>query len=175
LTKGQWRDILPIMRRREIVIGLIILAVVAGAIVWIRRTRTQEEPLPTPSIEEKIERTFNLEIPEDVERADLNDVTGGTGSGIATRKYESGRFSHTVLADLPDPTAGYFYEGWLVRGKEGDANFAFISTGRMRVAKGGYLLEFTSSTDYSAYNGVVVTLERVDDKKPETHILEGSF
>ncbi|KKU04221.1 MAG: hypothetical protein UX88_C0002G0036 [Candidatus Woesebacteria bacterium GW2011_GWC2_47_16] len=163
------------MRRREIVIGLIILAVVAGAIVWIRRTRTQEEPLPTPSIEEKIERTFNLEIPEDVERADLNDVTGGTGSGIATRKYESGRFSHTVLADLPDPTAGYFYEGWLVRGKEGDANFAFISTGRMRVAKGGYLLEFTSSTDYSAYNGVVVTLERVDDKKPETHILEGSF
>lgn len=175
MTKGQWRDILPIMRRREIVIGLIILAVVAGAIVWIRRTRTQEEPLPTPSIEEKIERTFNLEIPEDVERADLNDVTGGTGSGIATRKYESGRFSHTVLADLPDPTAGYFYEGWLVRGKEGDANFAFISTGRMRVAKGGYLLEFTSSTDYSAYNGVVVTLERVDDKKPETHILEGSF
>lgn len=163
------------MRTRDIVIGLIILAVVAGAIVWIRRARTTQEPLPTPSIEEKIEKTFNLEIPEDVERADLNDVSGGTGSGIATRKYESGRFTHALLADLPDPVPGTFYEGWLVRGKEGEANFAFISTGRMGVAKGGYLLEFTSSTDYSAYNGVVVTLERVDDKKPEKHILEGSF
>ena len=175
MTKSYWRDILPIMRTREIVIGLIILAVVAGAIVWIRRARTTPEPLPTPSIEEKIEKTFNLEIPEDVERADLNDVTEGTGSGIATRKYENGRFSHTVLADLPDPTAGYFYEGWLVRGKEGETNFAFISTGRMRVAKGGYLLEFNSSTDYSSYSGAVVTLEKVDDKKPEAHILEGSF
>ncbi|MBI2066359.1 anti-sigma factor [Candidatus Woesebacteria bacterium] len=163
------------MRTRDIVIGLIILAVIAGAIVWIRRTRTQEEPLPTPSIEEKIEKTFNLEIPDDVERADLRDVSGGTGSGIATRKYQGGTFTHAVLADLPDPAAGYFYEGWLVRGKEGEANFAFISTGRMRVAKGGYLLEFNSSTDYSPYSGVVVTLERVDDRKPETHILEGSF
>lgn len=175
MTKGQRRDILPVMRTKDILIGLVILAVVAGAIVWLRRTRTTPEPLPTPSIEEKIEKTFNLEIPEDVERADLNDVSGGTGSGIATRKYDGGRFTHAVLADLPDPVAGYFYEGWLVRGKEGDANFAFISTGKMRVAKGGYLLEFNSSTDYSAYSGVVVTLERVDDKKPETHILEGSF
>ena len=163
------------MRTREIVIGVIILAVVAGAIVWIRRAKTAQEPLPTPSIEEKIEKTFNLEIPEDVERADLNDVTGGTGSGIATRKYASGRFTHALLADLPEPASGTFYEGWLVRGKEGEANFAFISTGRMRVAKGGYLLELTSSTDYSDYKGVVVTLERVDDKKPEAHILEGSF
>ena len=163
------------MRTREIVIGLIILAVVAGAIVWIRRARTTPEPLPTPSIEEKIEKTFNLEIPDDVERADLRDVSGGTGSGIATRKYESGRFTHAVLADLSDPTLGTFYEGWLVKGKEGDANFAFVSTGRLRVAKGGYLLEFTSSVDYSPYNGVVITLERVDDKRPEVHILEGSF
>ena len=175
MTKSYWRDILPIMRTREIVIGLIILAVVAGAIVWIRRARTAQEPLPTPSIEEKIEKTFNLEIPDDVERADLRDVSGGTGSGIATRKYESGRFTHAVLADLSDPTLGTFYEGWLVKGKEGDANFAFVSTGRLRVAKGGYLLEFTSSVDYSPYNGVVITLERVDDKRPEVHILEGSF
>lgn len=151
------------------------MAVVAGAIVWIRRARTTPAPLPTPSIEEKIERTFNLEIPDNLERADLRDVSGGTGSGIATRKYEGGRFTHAALADLSDPAVGYFYEGWLVRGKEGDANFAFISTGKMRVAKGGYLLEFNSSTDYSTYSGVVVTLERVDDKKPEAHILEGSF
>ncbi|MFZ5933200.1 MAG: anti-sigma factor [Patescibacteria group bacterium] len=162
------------MRTRDIVIGLIILALTAGAIVWVRRPKAPQ-PTPTPSIEEKIEKTFNFEIPEDVDRAELKDVSGGTGSGIATRKYENGKFSHTVLADLLDPTPGTFYEGWLVRGKEGDANFASISTGALRVAKGGYILEFESAKDYSDYQGVVITLEKVSDSKPETHILEGSF
>lgn len=164
------------MKARDIVIGLIILAVLAGAIVAIRRARAPKTvPSPTPSIEQQLEKSFNFEIPDDVERADLRDVSGGTGSGIATRKYEAGRFSHTVLADLSDPSVGSFYEGWLVRGKEGDSNFAYISTGKLRIAKGGYLLEFESGKDYSEYKGVVVTLEKVDDKKPETHALEGSF
>lgn len=176
MTNRKGRVIFRVMKARDIVIGLIILAVVAGAIVAIRRARAPKTvPTPTPSIEQQLEKSFNFEIPDDVERADLRDVSGGTGSGIATRKYEAGRFSHTVLTDLPDPSAGTFYEGWLVRGKEGDSNFAFISTGKMRIAKGGYLLEFESGKDYSEYKGVVITLERVDDKKPETHILEGSF
>ncbi len=164
------------MKGRDIVIGLIILAVLAGAIVAIRRTRTPKPlPLATPSVEEKIEKTFNFEIPEDVEKAELNDVSGGTGSGIATRKYQSGRFSHAVLADLTDPEVDGYYEGWLVRGNEGDANFAYVSTGKMRIAKGGYLLEFESNKDYSDYKKVVITLEKINDGKPETHILEGSF
>jgi len=175
LTKVLLSDILPIMRTRDIVIGLVILAALALAIVLIRKAANKEEALPAPSIEEKIEKSFNFEIPEDVERTDLTDVSGGTGSGIATRKYESGRFTHAVLADLPEPAAGTFYEGWLVRGKEGDANFAYILTGSLRIAKGGYLLEFESSRDYSDYSFVVVTLEKVNDQKPETHILEGSF
>jgi len=62
-----------------------------------------------------------------------------------------------------------------VRGRQGDENFAYISTGRLTLAKGGYMLEFESSRDYSEYSEVVVTLEAVDDKKPEKHILEGSF
>ena len=52
---------------------------------------------------------------------------------------------------------------------------SLISTGRLRIAKGGYLLEFQSSTDYSSYDNAVVTLERVADSVPEEHILEGSF
>lgn len=164
------------MNRRDIVIGLIVLLVVIGLIYWTRRPKTPSiTTTPTPSTESKLEDAFKLTIPEDVDKAELKDVSGGTGSGIATRKFESGRFEHMVLADLPDPATGTFYEGWLVRGKEGGADFAFISTGRMRIAKGGYLLEFNSSKDYSDYKGVIVTSEKVDDKKPEKHILEGSF
>jgi len=157
------------VKARDIVIGLVILAVLAGAIYFIRRPRQRLEELPTPSTEEKIKESFNLEIPEDVDKAQLKDVSGGSGSGMATRSFEGGKFKHMVLADLPDPAAGTFYQGWLV--KDGD----LFSTGKMRIAKGGWILEFESSVDYSDYNQVVVTQESVDDETPETHILEGEF
>ena len=109
------------MNRRDIVIALVILAVVAGVVYLRGKDASEEEiqPVQTLSVEDKIEEAFNLEIPEDVERAELSDVVGGTSSGIATRKLENGGFKHSVLADLPDPSSSEFYEGWLVKG-EGD-------------------------------------------------------
>lgn len=169
--------------RRNVVIGLIALAIFAGIVYWYQRARkaSQLPVSPQPTFEETFEDRFNIQVPEDVDKAELRDVSGGDASGLATRNYlpaqagEARRFTHSVLADLPDPPTGSFYEGWLVRGKEGDENFAFISTGKMRLAKGGYILEFESGKDYSLYSGVIVTLERLDDIKPEKHILEGSF
>lgn len=166
------------MNRRDIVIGLIIFALL-GAFIYFRQKRIQDEEqlkLPqTLSVEDKIEEAFRLEIPEDVDKAELKDISGGNASGIATRKVEDERFTHTILADLPDPEEGSFYEGWLVRGEEGEDDFSFISTGKMKVAKGGYLLEFDSGNDFSDYSKVVVTLEKVADINPERHILEGEF
>ena len=129
------------MNRRDIITGVIILVLVVAGVLWFRNRSTKEVIVPTKT-QENIERSFNLTIPDDVETADLVDVSGGDGSAIATRKYENGTFSHMVLADLADPAGGSFYEGWLVRGKMGDSNFAYISTGKLRMAKGGYLLEF---------------------------------
>ncbi len=163
------------MNRRDIIVGVVVLILIVGAFSWIKRSKTSNVYVGNPVVEEKIEKSFNLSIPDDLDRAELKDVSGGNGSGIATRKYEGGKFTHMILADLPDSLGGTFYEGWLVRGKMGDANFAYISTGKLLMAKGGYLLEFVSASDYSDYKMVVVTLEKVNDKTPETHVLEGSF
>lgn len=158
------------MKRRDIIIGVVVLAgLVAVVYFFSHRSKETITQLPEPTTEERIEETFKVEIPDDVDKAELTDVTGGTSSGIATRKYENGVYTHTVLADLPDSTSGEFYEGWLVMGDK------FFSTGRMRVAKGGYLLEYTSKTDYSDYNEVVITLEGTADTTPEKHVLEGNF
>lgn len=166
------------MKAKGIVNILLILAVVFGVYYFFFRAETPDilpETEMTQEEERQFEDAFNLEIPDDIEKILLEDVTGGDTMAIATREYEGGLFSHTVLADLSDPLPGTFYEGWLVIGEPGDANFHFISTGKMRVAKGGYLLEFESSTDYSDHLGVVITLEEVFDATPEKHILEGSF
>ena len=114
---------------------------------------------------------MNIDVPEGVDRANLKDVTGGDGTGVATREMVNGKFVHSVIAALPDPTPGTFYEGWLINPDTGDT----ISTGRFRIAKGGFILDFTSSKDLTDHKQVLVTLEKVDDNNPETHMLEGSF
>lgn len=157
------------MKRRDIVIGLLVLVVLAGVVYWARRPKTVQQVEIEPSTEQKLEESFKIQIPEDVDKAELSDVSGGNSSGIATRKFESGKFTHALLADLPDPESGKFYQGWLIKGDE------TVSTGRLTMAKGGYLLEFESSTDYSDYKRVWITLEETSDATPEKHILEGSF
>ena len=114
------------MRTRDIVTGLIVLALIVGGIFWVKKTKTQKEALTvtTPGVEEKILDTFNgLTIPRDTEKTELKDVSGGNGAGIATREM--------VLADLPDPTDSQYYQVW-VDGK---------LLGTMRIAKGGFLFE----------------------------------
>jgi len=163
--------ILRIMRKKDILTGLIVVLVIAGVIFAVRRAKTPKLLVtPTPSTEESIENSFNLTIPEDVDKVDLKAVSDVEGMGIATKKFKDGKFSHTVLADLPDPSDNMFYEGWLSN-TSGDS----VSTGKMRLAKGGYILEFESAKDYSQYNKVTVTLEKTFDKVPEKRILEGSF
>ena len=157
------------MKRRDIVIGLLVLVVLAGVVYWARRPKEVLRVETEPSVEQKIEDSFKLQIPDDVDKSELSDVSGGNSSGISTRKYENGKFTHSVLADIPDPESGEFYQGWLVKGDD------IVSTGRLTITKGGYLLEFESVTDYSDHKGIWVTLEEKSDTTPEKHILEGSF
>lgn len=162
------------MKGKEVLIGFAVVAILIGAIVLVRSKKTPKAPqVPTnlPSVEEKIEGAFNLTIPEDVAKIELSAVGDVSGSGIATRKYEAGKFSHMVLADLPDPAeAGSFYQGWLVKGDDN-----YLATGELRVAKGGYLLEFVYPTDLSSYRKVIISLEKVLGQKPTQVVLEGSF
>jgi hypothetical protein len=158
------------MNRKDIVIGLAILALLAAIVFWVRRPKTNSLQLPQPtSVEQQMEEKFNLQIPENLEKAELSDISGGTSSGIATREYKDGKFTLTVLADLPDLSGGKFYQAWLINGDK------TISAGQLTFAKGGYLLNFSSNTDYSSYNSVVITSENKLDIIPETHVLEGSF
>lgn len=166
------------MKTRDIVIGAIVLVVLISGVLIIKRAKNRAAllPTPTPSIQERVQKTFNgLVIPTDRENTDLTAVGGAEGIGVASRKYSGGTYSITVMADLPEPKSGYFYQAWIVRGSTGDSDFSYISTGALRLAKGGYISDFTSSKDYSGYKKVVVTLEKISDNTPESHVLEGSF
>ncbi len=164
--------------RKDLIIGAVILVGLLIVIIWSRRNQELaiSTPTPFPTIsEEELEKDFNLDIPDNIDKANLSDVSGGTGLGLATRDFANSTFTVTVLGDLPEPQAGYFYQAWAVRGNEGQTNYAQVSLGKMRVAKGGWLLDFQSKVDYSDYSKVVVSLEKTFDQKMEMKVLEGSF
>jgi len=170
------------MQRQRLFGALILLLVGVGLVFYLRGGEKKEEgkvgeedKVQVEEVTRDLSRQLGVTVPEDVERITLSDVSGGSATGLATRKYESGVYEHTVLAALPDPLQGTFYEGWLVRGKEGDGNYSVVSTGKMRISKSGYLLDFSSSKDLTDHPQVLVTLETRDDGKPEKHMLEGNF
>lgn len=144
------------------------LLLVAAVLILVMGRGKQETP-QTPTQEEQAAGE------EQIQEIALSDVTGGTSQGTAQRLFAQGLFLHGVEAQLPDVPAGQFYEGWLVRGEQGNTDFQFVSTGKMEKQESTWTLLFTSQTDYTAYNGVVITRETTDDGEPEVHILEGSF
>jgi hypothetical protein len=166
------------MKRQDIIFGLIVLVILAGVIYVRQRSQRPVEETRVPetlSSEETFEDKFNIQIPDDVDKAELKDVSGGSGSGIATRKFENNIFKHSVLVDLPNPEQGSFYEAWLIKGEEGSGDFSAISTGKLRLAKGGWTLDFQGANDLSDHSKVVVSLEKTFDKTIESKVLEGSF
>lgn len=162
------------MKTKDFVVWLIILLIVLGAYFFIKKTKKSELqaiPYPTPSVEDRVSVKFGgLTIPNDLDKAELKGVADKDALGIATRKYSNGKFVLTVLGDLAEPKAGYFYEAWLLGN-----NKELVSLGTLRQAKGGYLVDFTSSKDYSSLDSIFVTVEKKHDVTPEEHVLEGSF
>jgi len=117
--------------------------------------------------------SMNFEVPEDADRATLKDVSGGESIGVATRQEsEEGGRTYSLLAALPDPSSGEFYEGYMMESGEDDE----VYLGKLRKAKGGWLLEYEGQSSLLESNPkVVITLEKVDDETPETKVLEGAF
>lgn len=167
-----------IMKGRDIVIALLILLLLGGLIYWRQRGNGTEElkvPEVQSSVEDSLEDKFKLEVPDDAEKTELKDVSGGNASGLFSTKYENNKLTGSVLADLPTPAAGEYYEVWVEKGDRGSDGYTAISIGRLVSAKGGYMLNLNSTSDYTANDKVLITLEKTSDKTPEKTILEGSF
>ncbi|HCR35925.1 hypothetical protein A2130_00165 [Candidatus Woesebacteria bacterium GWC2_33_12] len=152
--------------RKDILVGLVIVVVVVLGVLLFKKLKTAKvlsTPVPQEiSFKNDIEDSFKFDIPDNVKTTELKDVSGSNGRGIAT--------STEVLADIEDPVTGYFYEAWL----QGSNNQDLISLGKLRIAKGGWLLEYEGSK-YPEYKKIIISLEKVFDSNLEKRILEGTF
>ncbi len=118
--------------------------------------------------------TTEVAISEGALETLLEPVAGTHGSGTATSDVTDGRFQHVVVATLPEPPEGYFYEGWLIRSRP----FDFFSTGRFiqHADDLKWYLVWDSPEDKRDFKKVIVTLEPDDgDEAPSEHVLEGAY
>jgi hypothetical protein len=164
------------MERRDIVIGLVILLVLAGIVYWVARPKQTpiEDIEPSPSIEEQLEEQFNTEVPEDADKVELEDTSGGDSRGIAFRKIVGGALVLSFLADLVVPEDEAFYQAWVVKEGE-DGQEEMVSLGKLTPAKGGYVLEHSTQKDLEGYDTVIISKETVYDDQIEEKVLESSF
>lgn len=170
------------MKTSDIVKVAVVIAAIAGFFYFtnqaadedVDETDMQFSQDTTEETERQIEERFRTEVPEGAERAELKarDVEG---RALATREVTDSGTNISVLADLADPEQGHFYQAWAAKGQEGDEDFERISLGRLRVAKGGFVTDFTSESDLSEFDQVLISQERTQDSEPEQTVVEGSF
>lgn len=108
----------------------------------------------------------------DTLQIDLVETDGSTspvGKAYLLRSAEG--ITHKITVSLNNPESGKYYEGWLV---DQNQPTNFISTGLLdfNPESNSYELYFQSTDRLENYNFVVVTLETLLDKTPETHVLE---
>ncbi len=115
---------------------------------------------------------LNVELPEDVDRVNLREVGESGAAGVVTRSREEGEREIRVLAALPEPVSGEFYAAYLSSPNE---ELEDIYLGRLREAKGGFILETLTEASAQEYPNVKVTREKVDDEQVEEVLLEGAF
>jgi hypothetical protein len=151
--------------KKDVITGfVIILLIIVGVYLYQKnKNKVVPESISTPvsfEFKKEFSDTFKIDIPEDVNSVELKDISGGDSRGIATETE--------ILVDANNPTESKYYEAWLE--KDG----MLVSMGKLQMAKGGWLLSYDKSK-YEDYKKIIVSLEKINDNKIETRILEGSF
>lgn len=101
---------------------------------------------------------------------------GGEAEAIIRRKNEkeSGFVIEVIAAKMPIPAENTFYAAWMYKKDTPQEKPVLIGT-LEKNTQGAYHVIFSSYTDFSSYNDIMVTSERVNDDTPEMQILRGSF
>ena len=102
------------------------------------------------------------------ETAAMKDLRGGA-SATVKRSFGGGAYRLSVNAKLPDPV-NVNYAVWLVKG-----NSAKLIDYMRGKGTNWSLSVSGKEAEFLPYYGVLITLERTKDNKPEEKIMSGSF
>lgn len=167
-------------RQQWLSIAAVVLVIAGLGFFLYRQSRNNQPEEPVDVTEqqqqeaeqrgEEVAERLNIEVPEGAEREAFRATGETQGAGLVSRIERDGQLAYSFAVDLPDPQTGEFYEAYAV-GEGEEREFL----GRLRQAKGGWLLETSISAEISGLNRVIITRETQDDQTPEEVVLETQF
>jgi len=106
----------------------------------------------------------------DTKETELVDLSAGELTGTVYVLRRDNNFFLVSQANLLEPDAGYFYEGWL--GKDRN-DMSLSSLGRLeKIEDFPYILEYATEGEFADYKYFVITKERSEDFLPEKKLME---
>ncbi len=102
----------------------------------------------------------------------LKPQSGYEATGYASHSYADNKYTLTVLADLPKNTANQTYQAWLLQSPLG-SDTQPVKIGQLKIAKSGYMLDYSSTTDMTNYKYFVISQESDNDNQIQTPVLTG--
>ncbi len=167
--------------------------ILALSLFLVACNRNNQTPTPTPvptqptqeeisSTRTELERLTGQQLPTQTpdqlgstsRETVLTPQSGYQATGYARHGFADGRYTLTVLADLPDLESGQVYQVWLVQGAA-DSEATPRKVGQLRSSKSGYLLDYSASEDLTSHTSFVVSREQTDDNQIETPVLTGTL
>ena len=110
-------------------------------------------------------------LPNEVSAISLAPINGQSGSATVVAVVDGENLALAFEATLPD-SGNNSYFAWLAKDTEGK-NLQII--GKLEKKEGKYLLPATVKGPLANYQKLVITIESIQDDKPERVVLEGKI
>lgn len=178
------------MTRTTALIISFIFLIFIGVIYFVVNISSQSPKTPTPPATSPPAETpltpqagdkrpplpVITTLPPESAESMLLRGAGGEAEAIIRRRNEkeSGFVIEIIAAKMPIPAENTFYAAWMYKKDEPQEKPVLIGV-LEKNTQGTYHVIFSSYTDFSSYNDIMITSERVNDDTPETQILRGSF
>lgn len=110
-----------------------------------------------------------------IQDIDLVALSPFTGTANASRMIQDGKFTLTINLSTSPATEGKYYEGWI---NNNSLDPSYISVGRLEKTGDQYVLNYTSTSNYTNYNTVYITEQSESassDIRLGAHMFQGSF
>ncbi len=104
----------------------------------------------------------------------LKPQSGYEATGYASHSFADNKYTLTVLADLPQASSGQTYQAWLLQAPLGSDSQP-VKIGQLKIAKSGYMLDYSSTTDMTQYKYFVISQETDNDNQIQTPVLTGQI
>lgn len=177
-------------KKNVIAVWVLAILVFAVAAILIFATKTGKigslsnknadisKPVDSPASNQSGQNNAKQELdspknlPDNLKVNTLKSTDSKNNGDATFIAYADGnKITVVIEAKLPEPARGEHYTAWLVK----NSGQGYFNIGKLEKVNNNFGISTSLDGSFSEYKTAIVTLETLDDNKPEKVILEGNL